>query len=62
MFSGIGRDHWYRMLENPRKPMTQSYFLRDANFLRDILPAKLMHAMNEDRAENASVESKNSDQ
>lgn len=48
------------MVENPRKPMTQSYFLRDANFLREGLPAKLINALSEDRQENLSMESKNS--
>ena len=27
-FNGVGRDHWYRMLENPRKPISQTYYLR----------------------------------
>lgn len=36
-FNGVGRDHWFRMLENHRKPMTQTYYLRDAS----ILPASL---------------------
>jgi hypothetical protein len=29
------------MLENQRKPMTQSYFLRDASFLKDG-PARIL--------------------
>jgi hypothetical protein len=33
------------MLENPRKPMTQSYFLRDGSFLRDNLPARVEKAL-----------------
>jgi hypothetical protein len=57
-FSGIGRDHWYRMLENPRKPMTQSYYLRDASFLREGLPAKISTALNSDRQE--SIDSRSS--
>ncbi len=51
-FSGIGRDHWYRMIENQRKPMTQSYFLRDASFLREGLPAKIEKALNSERQES----------
>lgn len=58
-FSGIGRDHWYRMLENPRKPITQSYYLKDGNFLREGLPAKIEKALNSDR--QGSLDSKNSD-
>jgi hypothetical protein len=58
-FSGIGKDHWYRMLENPRKPMAQSYFLKDSNFLREGLPAKIEKALNSDRQE--SLDSKNSE-
>lgn len=57
-FNGLGRDHWYRMLENPRKPITQTYYLKDATFLRDGLPAKIEKALNADRQE--SIESKNS--
>jgi len=51
-FSGIGRDHWYRMIENQRKPMTQSYFLRDVSFLREGLPAKIEKALNSERQES----------
>ncbi len=52
-FDGLGRDHYYRMLENPRKPITQSYFLRDATFLRDNLPYKIAKALNSsDRQES----------
>lgn len=58
-FNGLGRDHWYRMLENPRKPMTQSYYLRDSSFLRDGLPSKVEKALNSDRQE--SLDSRNSD-
>jgi hypothetical protein len=47
------------MIENPRKPMTQSYFLRDSSFLREGLPAKVEKALNSDRQE--SLESKTSD-
>lgn len=57
-FSGLGRDHWYRMLENPRKPITQAYYLKDATFLREGLPAKVERALHADRQE--STESKNS--
>ncbi|XP_036357336.1 synaptotagmin-9-like isoform X2 [Octopus sinensis] len=28
-FPGIGRDHWYEMLENPRKPLAQWYTLTE---------------------------------
>lgn len=28
-FSGLGRDHWYEMLENPRKPVAQWYSLTE---------------------------------
>ena len=56
-FTGIGRDHWYRMIENPRKPMTQTYFLLDGSFLRDGLPAKVEKALNSDR--QASLDSRN---
>lgn len=45
-FSGLGRDHWYRMLENPRKPITQTYYLKDAAFLRDGLPPRVERALN----------------
>ncbi len=58
-FSGTGRDHWYRMLENPRKPMTQTYFLRDGSFLREGLPAKIERALSTYRQE--SIDSRNSD-
>ncbi|CAF0755028.1 unnamed protein product [Brachionus calyciflorus] len=58
-FNGIGRDHWYRMLENPRKPITQTYFLRDNSFLKDGLPAKIEKALHTDR--QASIDSRNSD-
>ena len=52
-FRGIGRDHWFRMVENPRKPMAQSYYLRDANFLREILPIKLEKALSNDKELNS---------
>ncbi|GAB1599800.1 synaptotagmin-9-like isoform X1, partial [Argonauta hians] len=28
-FPGVGRDHWYEMLENPRKPLAQWYTLTE---------------------------------
>jgi hypothetical protein len=40
------------MIENQRKPMTQSYFLRDASFLREGLPAKIEKALNSERQES----------
>lgn len=48
------------MLENPRKTVTQTYFLRDNSFLRENLPNKLINAMSEDKQDNGSIESKNS--
>jgi hypothetical protein len=47
-FSGVGRDHWFRMIENPRKPMTQTYYLRDSS----ILPASLEKALRVNRVES----------
>lgn len=58
-FNGVGRDHWYRMLENPRKPITQSYYLRDSSFLREGLPAKVEKALNSERQN--SIESRSID-
>lgn len=58
-FNGIGRDHWYRMLENPRKPVTQTYFLRDNSFLKEGLPAKIEKALHAER--QASIDSRGSD-
>ncbi len=54
-FNGVGRDHWYRMLENPRKPISQTYYLRDSS----ILPAKIEKALSSNRQE--SIDSKLSD-
>lgn len=57
-FEGLGKDHYYRMLENTRKPMIQSYFLRDQSFLRECLPANVLNVLNHQE----SLDSKNSDQ
>lgn len=58
-FNGIGRDHWFRMLENPRKPVTQTYFLRDNSFLKEGLPAKIEKALQTTR--QTSQDSRGSD-
>ena len=29
-YVGVGRDHWYEMLENPRKPVAQWYQLQES--------------------------------
>lgn len=55
-FKGLGRDQWFRMLENPRKTITQTYYLKDVAFLRESFPAKIKKALNHDRQD--SVESK----
>ena len=52
-FDGIGR-----MLENSRKPMTQSYFLRDGSFLKDYMPTIALDALDHQE----SLDSKSSDQ
>lgn len=56
-FDGLGKDHYFRMLENPRKPQTQTYFLRDASFLRDGLPPRVKRALKTSR--QTSVDSRN---
>ena len=60
-FEGLGRDHYYRMMENPRKAMTQTYFLRDSTFLREGLPAKVEKALRTSNRQE-STDSKQSDQ
>ena len=61
-FDGLGKDHYYRMLENPRKPMSQSYYLKDSSFLRDNLPAKVEKALNTASDRQESMDSRGSDQ
>ena len=37
-YVGTGRDHWYEMLENPRKPVAQWYTLHEAVQFYDDTP------------------------
>ena len=34
-YVGIGRDHWFEMLENPRKPVAQWYNLQEHVYLHE---------------------------